>query len=1083
MTRFNWLGRLRRRVSGRRRNRAATGRDRLISDRIRSGPELLEPKLLLAADFGDAPDLGPGTGPGDYNTTEADNGPRHTLVIDPIAVLPTVYFGFLPQPVDTETDATPNATASGDDATLFDDEDGVNPVDLLLTAGVAPVVRMTVTNTSGATATVSGWIDYDKDGVFDNATERAQLSVPDLTILTEVSLPFPAVPNGFTGPTFARFRISTDAAAENPTGLASDGEVEDHVAGVPGFTVTESGGGTVVTEAGSTDTFTVVLDAPPASFDVTIEVTSGDIGEATALPLLLTFNQFNWNVPQTVTVTVTGQDDPIEDGDQTTAITLSVVDEISDDAFDPLANQTVIVTTIDDDGGGGGAEIDYGDAPDTAAGTGANNYNTLSTDNGPSHTIVLDGPVPNLHMGATVDGEVEAVPNATATGDDVTDDEDGPQGVLVSRTGVQPAIDVLVTNTSGSAATLYGWIDYNADGVFDNSTERTSTAVANNTNNGTVTLTFPSVPAGAAALTFARFRLSTDDAAANPTGSATDGEVEDHIFEIDKIDPLLNSFTRSDPLGTPTNADTVKFLATFSEVVSQVDAADFEVTGTTGSITSVTTTDGVAHVITVSGGNLAGFNGNVGLNLAAGQNIVDQAGNALQAGEPSTDDVHSLDNTAPGTAFTRLNPATSPTSVDTLVFRATFTEDVVNVNAADFAVSGTTTGTVTGVAQVSPSTYDVTVSGGNLAEFNGPVGLDKAAGQNIVDLAGNALPAGEPATDESYTVDNAAPVRTSVTRLTPTTSPTNADTVVYRVIFNEPVTNVDAADFDVIGSTASPTNVNAFNASSYDVTVSGGDLAGLNGPVILVLDVNENIIDLAGNALSPAPPGVDQDYIIDNDAPALNSILRENPASEATRADTLIFRVRFDEDVANVGAADFKVTGTTATITNVGSVTGSTYDVTVSGGNLDGLNAAVGIELDTAGQDITDLAGNVLPGTAPLITEAYVVDNTAPVLEQFFRSDPFSERTNVDSVVITGLFNEAVNAVATDFTVTGTTATITNIELFGPFVDITISGGDLASLNGTVGLNLSGSQSITDLAGNPLPDGEASFVNKLPNWH
>ena len=58
-----------------------------------------------------------------------------------------------------------------------------------------------------------------------------------------------------------------------------------------------------------------------------------------------------------------------------------------------------------------------------------------------------------------------------------------------------------------------------------------------------------------------------------------------------------------------------------------------------------------------------------------------------------------------------------------------------------------TTATVTNVAQVTASTYDVTVSGGDLASFNGTVGLDVSGAQNITDLAGNALPAGEPATD------------------------------------------------------------------------------------------------------------------------------------------------------------------------------------------------------------------------------------------------------------------------------------------------------------------------------------------------
>ena len=114
-----------------------------------------------------------------------------------------------------------------------------------------------------------------------------------------------------------------------------------------------------------------------------------------------------------------------------------------------------------------------------------------------------------------------------------------------------------------------------------------------------------------------------------------------------------------------------------------------------------------------------------------------------------------IDGTAPGlTSFTRQNPATSPTAVDTLIFRASFDEAVMNVGTDDFDVNGTTTATVTNVSSVDASTYDVTVSGGDLAGFNGVVGLDLNGSQDITDLAGNALPTTEPSSDETYTMDN-----------------------------------------------------------------------------------------------------------------------------------------------------------------------------------------------------------------------------------------------------------------------------------------------------------------------------------------
>ena len=54
----------------------------------------------------------------------------------------------------------------------------------------------------------------------------------------------------------------------------------------------------------------------------------------------------------TQTVTVTGVDDNIIDGNINTTITMAVVDNDSDNNFDALADQTVTATTVDDDTAG-----------------------------------------------------------------------------------------------------------------------------------------------------------------------------------------------------------------------------------------------------------------------------------------------------------------------------------------------------------------------------------------------------------------------------------------------------------------------------------------------------------------------------------------------------------------------------------------------------------------------------------------------------------------------------------------------------------------------------------------------------------
>ena len=89
---------------------------------------------------------------------------------------------------------------------------------------------------------------------------------------------------------------------------------------VAGFTISESEGSTSVAEAGSTDTMTVVLNAQPTS-DVVFTIVSSDTGEATVTSTL-TFTPANWDTPQIATIT--GIDDDIIDGSQTSTITVSV---------------------------------------------------------------------------------------------------------------------------------------------------------------------------------------------------------------------------------------------------------------------------------------------------------------------------------------------------------------------------------------------------------------------------------------------------------------------------------------------------------------------------------------------------------------------------------------------------------------------------------------------------------------------------------------------------------------------------------------------------------------------------------------
>ncbi|MEC8948009.1 MAG: hypothetical protein VX897_06775, partial [Actinomycetota bacterium] len=113
-----------------------------------------------------------------------------------------------------------------------------------------------------------------------------------------------------------------------------------------GLSVVQSDGSTGTTESGGTDSFTVVLNMPPAS-NVVLSVTSSDTGEVTVAPATVTFTSGNWNTAQTITVT--GVDDDLVDGTQNATVTLSVVDASSDDHYDSVADVAVSVTNAEAD--------------------------------------------------------------------------------------------------------------------------------------------------------------------------------------------------------------------------------------------------------------------------------------------------------------------------------------------------------------------------------------------------------------------------------------------------------------------------------------------------------------------------------------------------------------------------------------------------------------------------------------------------------------------------------------------------------------------------------------------------------------
>ena len=141
--------------------------------------DVLEVRMLLTSDFGDAPDTTAATGVKNYQTLAANGGPSHVIDVTQSTL-------FLGGGVDGETGTQQSIAANLDNlfTTGRNDEDGVmSLLDLTATIGSSPKITLSATNTTGKSATLYGWIDHNHNGLFENGTERAQITVPTGTFV------------------------------------------------------------------------------------------------------------------------------------------------------------------------------------------------------------------------------------------------------------------------------------------------------------------------------------------------------------------------------------------------------------------------------------------------------------------------------------------------------------------------------------------------------------------------------------------------------------------------------------------------------------------------------------------------------------------------------------------------------------------------------------------------------------------------------------------------------------------------------------------------------------------------------------
>jgi len=130
---------------------------------------------------------------------------------------------------DKESAITANATATGDDITGSDDEDGVT-VPASVALGVASGLTVNVTNTSGGTTYLNVWIDFNRNGVLTDTGEQVAVNttIANNTSNSNRTVNFTVPATASVGVAGVRVRL-TSTSGPGATGTSGNGEVEDYV--------------------------------------------------------------------------------------------------------------------------------------------------------------------------------------------------------------------------------------------------------------------------------------------------------------------------------------------------------------------------------------------------------------------------------------------------------------------------------------------------------------------------------------------------------------------------------------------------------------------------------------------------------------------------------------------------------------------------------------------------------------------------------------------------------------------------------------------------------------------------------------
>ncbi|MFA6475594.1 MAG: hypothetical protein WCV88_05365, partial [Patescibacteria group bacterium] len=467
----------------------------------------------------------------------------------------------------------------------------------------------------------------------------------------------------------------------------------------PGVTITTPDA--ISTEAGGTAEFTAVLTTQPTS-DVSFTVVSSDLTAGTIVPASLTFTNGNWSTPQTVTVT--GVNDALDDGD----IAYSIITGTTSSVDAEYVGKTVAdvsLTNTDDDVSG--VTVNTTDATSTEAGDTAAFTMVLTAQ--PTGDVEVDSVTTDATEGTVTTGAILtftsvnwATPQTiTVTGqNDAVDDGDIGYSITTTVNAgntadalydvVNPS-DPALTNTDDDTA------GFTISAISGNTTEAggTATCTVKLTSEPTGDVTIPisstdtteGTITSAATLTFTALNWNTnqtvtvtgqndavDDgdilyAAVLGLTTSSDGNysgVNPADVAVTNIDNDTAGVTVGAVLGDTTE---VSDTATYSVVLNTQPTGDVEIDATSNDVTEGTVTNGATLIftsvnwaapqtVTITGVNDDVDDGNIGYLITTTVNAGNTLDSVYDVVDPVVVSVTNIDNDTAGITLTESGGST-----------------------------------------------------------------------------------------------------------------------------------------------------------------------------------------------------------------------------------------------------------------------------------------------------------------------------------------------------------------------------------------------------------------------------------------